>query len=162
MYLPDILVRFDFWFFGRDNFLVRFNLNFFGTGTLHSWATIPSLDLIIGFLSFSLVADMPEIAMKNSSHEKNFMAVTQQMAFFSEKYLRFLWFSSFDCLHFTKVTDCCWVETWKSKQKQTYSLGTFSKIHATPGYWKNFYLEISCTKQISDSLFLFYNALPGA
>ena len=35
---------------------------------------------------------------------------------------------------------------------KTNKLGTFSKIHATPGHWKNSYLEISCTKQILDSL----------
>ena len=49
---------------------------------------------------------------------------------------------------------------WNLKIKtKTNILGTFSKIHATPGHWENSYLEISCTKQISDSLYLFYNAL---
>ena len=58
-----------------------------------------------------------------------------------------------------KLADSCWFETWNSIQKKANIFSTFPIIHATPGNWQKSYLEISCTKQILDSLYLFYNAL---
>ena len=44
-------------------------------------------------------------------------------------------------------------------QTCTNAAPAFSKIHATRGQWKTFYLKILYTKQISDSLYLFYITL---
>ena len=57
-----------------------------------------------------------------------------------------------------KLADSCWFETWNSTQIQRFLVHSL-KFTQPLDIWESSYLEISCTKQILDSLYLFYNAL---